>query len=98
MSESITLTDHQAIRDWVSARAGSPAIVDTSPELGGTPVLRIVFEPEFVPDVDQPLDEGGLEVVEWDDWFRVFDAQNMVFLVAKDQPGKLDMYHQILKP
>ncbi|MGN8023609.1 hypothetical protein ACTJJ7_23135 [Phyllobacterium sp. 22229] len=97
MSESITLTDHQAIRDWVSARAGSPAIIDTAPEPEGTPVLRIVFEPEFVADVDQPLDAGGLEVVEWDDWFRLFDAQNMVFLIAKDEPGKLDMYHQILK-
>lgn len=98
MSESITLTDHQAIRDWVSTRAGSPAIVNTSPDFNGEPVLRIVFDPEIVSDVDQPLDSGGLEVVEWDEWFRTFDKQNMVFLVAKDPPGKLDMYHQILKP
>ena len=97
MSESITLTDHQAIRDWVSARSGSPAIVDVSPALDEEPVLRIIFDEEAYPDVDPPLDAGGLEVVEWDEWFRIFDERNMVFLVEKDQPSRLDMYHQILK-
>lgn len=97
MPESLTLTDHQAIQDWASARNGSPAMVSTSAEFDEVPVLRIVFEPEVYPDVDQPLDAGGLEVVEWDEWFRVFDEQQLVMLVEKEQPGRLDAYHQILK-
>ena len=36
MAETITLTDHEAIRDWAAARAGAPAVVDISPA-GGTP-------------------------------------------------------------
>ncbi|MBN9046785.1 MAG: hypothetical protein J0H18_14135 [Rhizobiales bacterium] len=97
MSETLTLTDHQAIRDWVSARGGSPALVTTSPDFDEPPVLRIVFEPEVYPDVDQPLDAGGLEVVDWDEWFRNFDAQKLVILVAREEPDKLDRYHQIMK-
>jgi hypothetical protein len=95
MSETLTLDDHQAIREWVAARAGNPAFISTSDD--SAPVLRIVFEPEYFADVERPLDAGGLEVVEWDDWFRVFDEEKLVMLVSKERPGKLDNYHQILK-
>jgi predicted Zn-dependent protease len=43
MADTVTLTDHEAIRDWAAARAGSPAVVDVSPESGMQPMLRIVF-------------------------------------------------------
>ncbi|WP_315926239.1 hypothetical protein [Mesorhizobium sp. SP-1A] len=96
MAESITLTDHDAIRDWAAARGGAPAVVDTSLE-AGTPMLRIVFGEQAYQDVDQPLDAGGLQVVEWDEWFRLFDAQKLVMVVEKDQPGRLNGYHQLVK-
>jgi hypothetical protein len=95
MSETLTLDDHQAIREWAAARAGNPAFISTSDD--SAPVLRIVFEPEYFADVERPLDAGGLEVVGWDDWFRVFDEEKLVMLVSKERPGKLDNYHQILK-
>lgn len=97
MSETLTLDDHQAIRDWAAARAGNPAFISTSAEDDTAPVLRIVFEPEYFADVERPLDAGGLEIVEWDDWFRVFDDEKLVMLVSKERPGTLDKYHQILK-
>ncbi|KAB2658439.1 hypothetical protein F9K94_09695 [Brucella tritici] len=96
MSETITLDTHEAIRDWVAARNGNPAFVSTSIDPDAAPVLRIVFEPEFVADVERPLDAGGLEVVEWEDWFRVFDREKLVMLVAHTKPGKLDNFYQIL--
>ncbi|WP_247880884.1 hypothetical protein [Brucella intermedia] len=96
MSEMVTLDTHEAIRDWVAARNGNPAFVSTSIDPDAAPVLRIVFEPEFVADVERPLDAGGLEIVEWDDWFRLFDREKLVMLVAHSKPGKLDFYYQIL--
>lgn len=97
MSETITLDTREAIRDWAATRNGNPAFVTTSTDFNAAPVLRIVFEPEFVADVEQPLDAGGLEIVEWEDWFRVFDQEKLVMLVARSKPGKLDNFYQILK-
>ena len=34
MADTVTLTDHDAIRDWAAARIGFPAIVDTSAAIG----------------------------------------------------------------
>lgn len=97
MSETLTLDNHQDIRDWSAARNGSPAFISSSADPDANPVLRIVFEPEFFADVDRPLDAGGLEIVEWDDWLRIFDEENLIMLVAKERPGKLDNYYQLLK-
>lgn len=98
MAETVTLTDHEAIRDWVAARGGAPAMVDTStPGLDEPPMLRLVFEQQAYPDVDSPLDAGGLQVVEWDDWFKAFDEQGMVMIVANDPPGRLAIDYQIIK-
>ncbi|WP_244597110.1 hypothetical protein [Ochrobactrum soli] len=97
MSETITLDTHDAIREWAALRNGNPAFVITSVDLDEPPLLRIVFEPEFFADVERPLDATGLEVVEWDDWFEVFDQQGLAMLVATPQPGKLDNFYQVLK-
>lgn len=97
MSETLILDNHQDIREWTAVRNGSPAFISTSTDESTNPVLRIVFEPEFFVDVDRPLDAGGLEIVEWDDWLRVFDEENLIMLVAKERPGTLDNSYQILK-
>ena len=98
MSETVTLTDHEAIRDWAAARAGFPAIVDVSPESGTQPLLRIVFGQQAYEDVDRPErppNAGGFDLVEWDDWFKVFDEQNLVLIVAQERPGVRDSYYDI---
>jgi hypothetical protein len=97
MSETITLTDHDAIRDWVAARGGAPAMAGSSSGIDDQPVLRIVFEQQAYPDVDRPLDAGGLEVVEWDDWFRAFDDRRMALIVPNERPGKLTIDYQIVE-
>ena len=40
MSEAITTTDHDAIRKWVEARKGAPAVVRTAGKGG---ILRTRF-------------------------------------------------------
>ena len=53
MSETVTLTDHDAIRDWAAARAGAPAIVDSSAESGVQAMLRLVFGQHAYQDQDR---------------------------------------------
>ncbi|MBE7184434.1 MAG: hypothetical protein INR68_08525 [Methylobacterium mesophilicum] len=89
MTDTVTLTDHEAIRDWAGARIGSPAIVDISPTAGTQPLLRIVFDQRAYQDQDmpeRPENAGGIELVEWDDWFAEFDKQELALVVAKENP------------
>lgn len=67
MSSSNTTTDHDEIREWAEARDGHPAKVDTGGEGG---ILRI--------DFGKP--EDNLEAIEWDEFFEIFDENNLAFL------------------
>ncbi len=100
MAETTVLTDHQAIRDWAAARAGAPAVVDVSPEAGVQPLLRIVFGQHAYEDNDRPerpVNAGGYELVEWDEWFRLFDEAGLAMVVAVDQPGRREEFHEFVR-
>ena len=94
------LTDHTAIRDWAAARSGFPAIVDVSPAAGTQPMLRLVFDQQAYQDYDRPerpINAGGWELVEWDEWFRLFDQQKLALAVGPDIPGQRDSSHDIVR-
>ena len=100
MADTITLTDHEAIRDWAAGRSGFPAIVDVSAQSGTQPLLRIVFDQQAYQDVDRaerPPNAGGFELVEWDEWFKLFDEQELALVVGEERPGRRDSWHQIVK-
>jgi hypothetical protein len=100
MVDTVTLTDHEAIRDWAAARAGYPAIVDVSPAAGVQPMLRLVFGQAAYLDNDRaerPMNAGGIELVEWDEWFQIFDEQHLALVVARDQPGRREQFHEIIR-
>ena len=100
MAETVTLTDHEAIRDWAAARAGAPAVVDVSPEAGTQPMLRLVFGQQAYQDddrPDRPMNAGGYELVEWGEWFELFDAARLALVVAKDVPGRREEYHEFVR-
>jgi len=100
MAETITLTDHDDVRDWAAGRSGFPAVVDVSAQSGTQPLLRIVFDQQAYQDVDRaerPPNAGGYELVEWSDWFKLFDEQELALVVAREQPGRRDSWHQIVK-
>lgn len=100
MADTVTLTDREAIRDWAAARMGSPAIVDVSPESGTQAMLRIVFDQAAYQDQDQaerPMNAGGYELVEWDEWFKKFDEFQLALIVATDRPGVRDSWHEIVR-
>jgi hypothetical protein len=73
---SKTTTDHEEIRRWVEERGGKPAIVRGT-ENGDGGVLRIDF----------PGGAGteSLEPVSWDEWFRIFDENELAFLYQEQK-------------
>jgi len=100
MAETVTLTDHEAIRDWAAARMGIPAIVDASAESGTQPILLIVFDQHAYEDMDRPerpQNAGGYDLVEWDEWFKIFDKEELALVVAKDVPGQRESFHEIIR-
>lgn len=100
MTETVTLTDHDQIRDWAAARAGFPAIVDISPAGGTQPMLTLVFGQIAYQDQDQAeraQNSGGRELVEWSEWFEVFDKEELALVVAADRPGIRDSWHEIVR-
>jgi hypothetical protein len=76
MADNKSTTDHDEIRRWAEERGGRPALaVEQQDQPLG---LRI----EFPEDRDQ---SDGLLLISWEEFFRKFDEQNLVFLYP-DQP------------
>ena len=69
-ADSKTTTNHKEIQRWVEERGGQPARVED------TNLLRIDY-PGF-------SGEGTLEPLEWDEFFRIFDENNLAFLYQEN--------------
>src|SRR5690606_30958020 len=85
MSEAKTTTNHDEIRKWVEERDGRPSRVKTSGKGG---VLRIDFrEPE-----------ESFEEISWDDFFKIFDENNLAFLHQdKTADGKTSRFNKFVE-
>jgi hypothetical protein len=71
-SETRTTTDHDEIRRWVEEHGGQPARVRGTDSGEGGGVLRVDFP-----------GGAGLEQLEhigWDEWFRIFEENNLAFV------------------
>lgn len=96
----ISLTDRDAIRSWAAARMGAPAIVDISPAGGMQPMLRLVFGQAAYQDQDQaerPPNAGGVEFVEWDEWFDLFEREQLALVVNEEMPDRRDSSHEFVR-
>lgn len=74
MSQSRTTTNHDEIRKWAEDRKGRPAVVRTKGEGG---ILRIDFG----------APEEAFEPIEWDEFFRIFDENDLAFLYQDETGG-----------
>jgi hypothetical protein len=84
MSTSNTTTSHEKIRSWIEARNGHPARVKSSGEGG---ILRV--------DFGKP--EENLEEIEWDEFFDIFDKNELAFLYQdKTQDGKTSRFSKFV--
>ncbi len=72
--ESKTTTDHDEIRRWVESHGGKPAAVTETGSGSDPGILRINFDD---PGGD---DDDRLEEISWDEFFRAFDENELVFL------------------
>jgi hypothetical protein len=79
MSSATTTTNHDEIRNWVEKRSGHPAVVAETRGKDGGGLLRI--------DFDEPGGDGDerLERIGWDEFFRIFDRNDVAFL--RDEEG-----------
>ena len=86
--ESKTTTDHEEIRSWVEERDGHPAQVKGT-EKGGSALLRIDY-PGF-------SGEDRLEEISWDEFFEIFDENNLAFLYQeKTEDGGLSRFSKFV--
>lgn len=92
------LVKHDEIRQWAAARSGNPAIEDRPTGIGGPPVLRIVFDQQVLNAGENQYGDrpGGLDLVDWDEWFEQFDAMKYGLLVEDERPGVLDDYYEFV--
>ena len=79
MSTAQTTQDHEQIKRWAESRGGVPTYVK-----GTSGLLRI----DFVKGKGSHGHEPNLEQVEWDEWFKVFDDRELVFLYDPDNDSR----------
>lgn len=91
MSSAGRTRDHDEIRRWIEERGGRPSVVRaTEGKSGGKRgggLLRIDFgEPD-----------EALEEVDWDEFFRTFDANDLEFLHQdKTADGKVSRFNKFV--
>jgi hypothetical protein len=84
VSEARRTRDHDEIRKWAQARNGHPSRVKSRGEGG---LLRI--------DFGKP--EDRLEPIEWDEFFQIFDENDLDFLFQdKTADGKESRFNKFV--
>lgn len=86
-NESKTTTDHVEIRKWVEERGGRPTIVHGA-ESDDSGLLRIDFAEK----------DDNLGEVSWDDFFRIFDENDLEFLYQdKTKAGDTSRFFKFVR-
>jgi hypothetical protein len=71
-AESKVTFDHDEIRRWAEERGAKPACVRGTGGNGDIGMIRLDF-PSY-------SGEKSLEHIDWDEWFKKFDEQNLALL------------------
>lgn len=88
-------TDHGRIKQWVTERKGRPVVVKATKttsgpkqEMKGVGLLRVDFG-----ETDDELEE-----VPWDEFFRIFDENNLAFLYEeKTKGGEISRFYKFVR-
>lgn len=86
---SKTLTDRQAIREWVEARGGNPVMMDTPDGTGIRTILQLTFGQEALnaDNNEGPDRVDGFQLSSWEEWFVALEKGNLAIEVSDDQSG-----------
>ena len=98
MAESRTITDHDEIRQWATARQGRPAM-NTIPTGGTGPdreVLHLVFGQHTLMESDNDTATESLRLTEWGPWFEVFERERLALHVPAQPDGVVTEDHSIV--
>ena len=79
MSSAHPQTDHETIRKWAEAHGGRPAKVATGGEGG---ILRLDFQEQ----------DEHLEPIEWDEFFEIFEANELALLLPEDKRSRFNKF------
>lgn len=82
MAEARQTTNHDEIRHWAEARGGRPAAVTATGSGDDPGILRI--------DFGEPAE--GLEQISWDEFFRAFDENDLVFLYSDEGETRFNKF------
>jgi hypothetical protein len=84
--QTLATRDHGVIQRWADARGGVPATVPGTEHDGRPGVLRFIFDPKS---------DDRLQEISWDDWFKTFDARDLVFLLQdkKSDGSQSNFFH-----
>lgn len=72
---SLVTTHHEVIKQWAEERGGVPATVSGTEHDDHLGVLRFDFGG----------DDGKLEHVSWDEWFKTFDERQLNFIYQENR-------------
>lgn len=86
------LVDHDDIRTWAAAHAGSPTMCEQPVGTGTRALLSISFGQRLLNTGEsQDIDVlGGWDLVSWEDWFAELDRQNLGIEVNDGPEEPLD--------
>ena len=91
MTTAQTTIDHDEIREWIEEREGRPSVVadtadDDDDESEGA-ILRVDFGDK----------DDGLEEVDWDEFFEIFEDSELAFLFQEEtKSGKVSRFHKFV--
>jgi hypothetical protein len=86
MQSTVETKNHEEIRRWAEERGGIPTVVE-----GTDGLLRI----DFVRGPKSGGRDPRLREVSWDEWFRIFDENDLVFLYS---PKKENRFFKLVYP
>jgi hypothetical protein len=87
MASATATTNHEEIRKWVEERGGHPAMVAATERNNREgAILRIDFDD---PGGD---DDAGLHRIGWDEFFEVFDSNNLAFLRQEEGDSRFNKF------
>jgi hypothetical protein len=86
--QTLATKSHDVIRQWAEERNARPATATRGPD-DKPRTLRFDFDEAT----------GGLEAIEWDAWFSVFDERNLAFLYQERKAdGNESNFFRLVNP
>ncbi len=84
-------TDHKAIRQWAESHNGQPAKIASTDTGKGEGLLRIHFKEQ------SKSDEDTFEQINWDEFFNVFEKNDLALLYQEQKAdGQDSTFHKLV--